>query len=278
MTIRICSLLGILCLVAAAFGQQSLESEAWKFAQAYDQAIVRSDVAFMEKHLDEQFISIGPNSLIISRAESIAQAKKAAGENAFRVIELKSTPIKTTVSGDLVVITTNWKVVRQATAVVNAPPQTDSGSTTAVFRKEGDIWQIVSEHVGFDAAREDDEIGRIGRSGLAFNRSLVNRNYNDAEKFLSPSYLRVDSDGTSWNSARFMTDLRDGKFVVSSLRTSNVYVNRRKNTAVETGLVKAVGARNGIPFSADLEFTRLWTKTDDTWRITGEYFTQPVSP
>lgn len=256
------------------FGQQSIEAEAWNFSLAYNQAILKNDAAFMEKHLDEHFISIGPNSHILSRAEAIAQTKRPSTQNDFVVVDLKSLPVKIAASENLVVITSNWKVIRQSTAAANAPKQTDSGTTTAVYRKDV-VWKILSEHVAFDRAPENAEIGAIARLGAAFNRSLVNRNYSDVEAGLAPSYLRVDSQGWSWNRSQFLSDIRSSKLTVNSIVTSGVYVNRRENTAVETGFIIMKGSREGSDFAINQQYTRLWAKVEDVWRVAAEYFIQP---
>lgn len=258
--------------VQGIFAQESLEREAIAFSVEYQTATNNKNVTYLEKHLDDNFISLGFNSSIISKADAIAQARKPVEKQDFKVIEVKGIPLKTISSGNMVVLISNWKVVRQANSATNAPPQVDSGSTTAVYQKT-DVWRILSEHVSFNRSPPANDIGEIGRTSEVFNRALVFRNYNDAESLMGPRYVRVDETGISISKASFLSDLRSGKLVILSSRTKNVYINRRENSAVETGTIELKGKNAGADFAKILDYARMWTKTGDQWKVTADYFT-----
>jgi ketosteroid isomerase-like protein len=266
------AILFVMLIALPVLSQQTLEKEAWEFSQSYDRATLRNDVAFLERYLDEKFISVGPNSVVWDKEQCLDNARKgAAGNVDFSLVDLKSFPIKIIVSGNVVIIISNWKVSRKANSVVNAPVQVDSGTTTAVYQKETE-WRLLSEHVAFDKAPESDEIGAIGRIAQIAGRSLVNRNYVDLDTQLSPGYSRVDENGVSLSREQYLADLRGSRLKISGIRLSSVYVNTHKNSAVETGVVNLIGSQNDIPFNKTLEYTRMWLKRDDKWKVSAEYF------
>lgn len=276
--IRIISLT-IVFLVFAAVGlaqQPGIEKEAWDFAARYDQAILKGDIAFLEKHLDPSFISIGGNSSTMTKEESIENMRRGEkSETDFAVIDLKSFPLKFIVSGNTVVITSGWKVWRKANTAVNAPVQIDKGTTTAVYRKEDKDWVLLLEQVLFDAPPPSDVIGAIGRTGMASFRALVSRNYADLETFLANNYVRVDEDGVTTTREQYLADLRSGKLVIEGLKPEKFYINFRENAAVESGTLTLVGRSNGAAFTKTVEITRRWMKFEDKWRLAAEYFSRP---
>jgi len=251
--------------------QQSLEQEAVAFAGQYQKETNNKNIAFLEKHLDDTFISVGPNSSIWSKSQALENARRPGETQDFKVMEVKGVPVKTISSGNIVVLISNWKVVRQANAAANAAPQIDSGTTTAVYQKT-DAWRILSEHVAFDRPLPSNELGEIGRTSRVFDRALVFRNYNDVEPLLTQRYMRVDENGSSMNKTTFLSDLREGRLVILSVKTSNVYINRRENSAVETGMIEVKGKQAGAGFAKLMEYTRMWTKTEDRWRVSADYF------
>ncbi len=254
-----------------AIAQKSLEEEAVIFAAEYQKANDRKDIVFLERHIDDQFISVGPNSSIWDKSQALENAARPNEKQDFKVIEVKGIPVKTMSSGNIVVLISNWKVVRQANSPANAVPQTDSGTTTGVYQKT-DIWRILSEHVAFDRPTPTNSLPEIDRISGILDRSLVFRNYDYVERLLAPEYMRVNELGMSAQKAAFLSELRSRKLVILSIKTSNVYINQRENTAVETGLVDIKGTFEEVEFLKSLEYTRIWKQSDDQWRVTADYF------
>ena len=259
--------LTITCPIAA---QLTFEAEAWNFALAYERAIIDNDAAFLEKHLDRQFISIGQNSHVLNREESIAQAR-AGAENAYRVIDLDSIAVRIETTGNLVVITSNWRVVRQSTTAINALPQTHTGSSTTVFRKL-DEWMILSEHVSFDRPETKDIVKDVGETGQKYVNALVSRNIADLGNYLSARFVRTDETGRTQDKQSFLADIQTSKLTFGRIRHSSVYVNFYDNSAVETGISQIDGTRDGQQFAERYQYTRSWIKQDDRWQIFAEHF------
>ncbi len=253
--------------------QLTVEQEALQFMKAYEKAVLDRDVAFYEKYMDEQFMSLGPNSATLNKSQCLANARRPVESNNYRVIDTQSKMTKIISSSDLVTIVSNWRVVRQATSAVNAPPQIDSGSTTTVLQKKGE-WRLMFEHVAFDASPPDSDLGEIGRTSQSVSKSLVYHNYNDLEPMLAASFTRVDEDGLTAKRTPFLASLREGNLLITGMRTSNTYINRRENTAVETGLMDFKGTLNGESFVKSVEYTRMWVKSDDKWKLKSEYLTK----
>ncbi len=265
---------GVLALPSAA--QNSLAEDAWTFAQSYDQAIVENNIAFLEEHLDDGFISVGPNSLIMYRNDALEQARQIARDRnnaAFRVSELNSTPVKIEASGNIVVITSNWRVVRTGTAAVNTLPQVHTGTTTAVYRKLDD-WQILSEHVSFDRPKMVDNPRIIGELGQVYSRMLTNRNLADVDKFLTNNYLRTDENGQRMDKTGFIDAMRDSILGFTTIKNTGVYINSFDTNAVETGISEVSGMRNGDRFTERYQYTRSWVKLNDEWKIFAEHYSQ----
>lgn len=269
-------MLALIFMTCSVMAQETFEEEAWKFAQAYDQSIINIDVAFLEKHLAKDFFSVGPNSYIISREEAIESAKKRkkdAKTADYTVSALKSNPVKIDGSGNLVVITSNWRVVRTSNTAINATPQVHTGTTTAVYRKT-DKWELLSEHVSFDKEETKDIVRPIGEAGQKYIKMLVNNNVKDIDEILTKNYLRSIETETYRNRETFLDDLRQSKLVFNDIQTTGIYINVLGNNAIETGKIVIDGSRPGEEsFLEAFDYTRTWIKQNDKWQITTEQYT-----
>ncbi len=255
-----------------AFAQTAFEQEAWSFALEYEKAIFQNDIKFLEKHLAEDFISIGPNRSVMNRLQSLENAKRNSVSPFFRLLDLSSEIVRIKTNGSLAIITTNWKVVRVPAKEKDTAAQTDTGTSTTVYEKQEKQWMIVSEHVAFDSQKSENPVQEVGAASNAYSDLLIGKNTDGLEKMLVTMFVSTDENGNSKEKAAFLEDLRAPDLVIRRIRNQNIFIRFLKGTAIETGNNIFEITRNNRPLTIARRYTRNWVFIDGNWKLFSEHF------
>jgi uncharacterized protein (TIGR02246 family) len=118
---------------------EKAKQEILKVEDDMNQAIVRGDVAMLERIFADDFTVTNPSGKIISRAQDLEEIK--IGDN--KLVQLNHDEIRVRVYGDTAVLSGRSRSTLQYKGNISKGPR----RFTNVYVKEDGHWRIVDHHV-----------------------------------------------------------------------------------------------------------------------------------
>ena len=276
----------ILVSTFTAFAQNHrAEQEILKIYQGFDEAFVKNDVAYFERHFAPEYIYSNNFGRLISRQENLEYFRSFGTNPTFKVLANKSDDVKISVNGNTALVTANWTTTVLPISDPNAEPHTDRGRYTSVYERRGGKWLVVAEHsseLNHDPKLMEQQVLKAGRGYNELMKRLKSgRDYaglvKDGEiaaldRLLAEEYIYTSRDGELSTKAEDLESYKTNPIKIESAEILDQKVRVIGNyTAVETGLIRYRGTNNGKPFDINKRYTTTWFWRDFRWQIVADH-------
>jgi ketosteroid isomerase-like protein len=272
----------ILAAVSAgsAFGQCSNADrqalEAWD--KALGEASRTGNRAFMESAHADEFRSLSPSGVMLTKAQSIENAIQDSERNRTNpqlAPNLKYDFYDITCSGNTAVIShRNVATIKQS----DGKEETQYSRALHFMEKRGATWVVVSS-----AGHPLNDFAKLAYLEREWNEASKN---NDVAWF-ERNYAADATDvygrtGAIYNKEEVIADVKSSKITLDSLELSDLRVRIEGNTALVTGINSSKGRdEKGQPFERRSRFTDVFVKRDGRWLVLatqGTVIAPPASP
>jgi len=104
-----------------------------------------------------------------------------------------------------------------------------------------------------------------------WNEAQVNRDSRALAGMIGDKFVNTEWNGEVSERGKFLADIADPEFKVSSLNIQDVKVILYQNTAVVTGIYHTKGTHQGRPFEHSGRFTDTWVLQDAHWECVASH-------
>lgn len=278
----------MLALVATSIAvgaQDRREREVREFLSRYDKAVADREVATLELMLAEDYVYTGASGRRSDRSRVLAFYKREKTAPSNRRISLIHDNVKIRAVGSMAVITNAYTSQTAPLDPPDAEVEITRGIHIVVFEKRKNRWLVIAEQDTEQPHDEKPMIQQVFKAGQAYNelmkRIKSGRSYEDLEKggdiaalkqILADDYSSVNSDGEVINKTEELERYKTIRITLSSseILEQNVRIIDN-NTAVETGKIRRIGAKDGGAFDIAIRYTTTWVFCDGRWQIIAEH-------
>lgn len=257
--------------ITAIFAQNTREEqEVLKVNQAYEEAMSKGDYDAQEKFLAPGYVAYTPNGSFESRAQVLEFFRKQKTNPTHKMLSMVSDDVKVKVSGNLAVVTGQWKATTQSTEP-DAEPHEDMGRYTAVYEKQNGKWLVLSDHVTEKPHTPDELEPGLRKASDTYDRAMRTADAALYEKLLAEDYMYTNEKGDMRNKAEDIRNMTSPDLVLTSVKASDKKFRIYRNAAVETGRYEVAGSYKGTPFTETGRYTTTWIYKDGRWQIVADH-------
>ena len=270
----------------AAFAQNGkAEQEILKIHKGFDEAFLKNDVAYFERHYAPEYIYSNNFGKLVSREENLEYYRSLGTKPTFKVLANKTDDVKIRVNGDAALVTADWMTTVLPLGDPNAESHTDTGRYTGFYEKRDGKWLVVAEHISeknhdpklmeqqvLKAGRGYNELMKRLKSGRSYAELEKSGDINALNRLLADEYTYTSRDGELSTKAEDLEGYKSNQIKMDSaemleqkVRVLNTY------TAVETGKIRYIGANAGKPFDITKRYTTTWVWRDYRWQIAADH-------
>lgn len=105
----------------------------------------------------------------------------------------------------------------------------------------------------------------------AWNQAQIHRDGDALHTLTADTFVYTDWDGTVYNKAKFIADVKDPSVHTTLVANDNVEVYFYPGVAVVTGTYHAKGANQGTPFDHYGRFTDTWILSGGQWQCVASH-------
>jgi ketosteroid isomerase-like protein len=104
-----------------------------------------------------------------------------------------------------------------------------------------------------------------------WNEAQVNRDARALDAMLGAEFVNTEYDGEVSDKAKFLADIKDPQFNLSSLNIQDLKVSMYADSAVVVGIYRARGTYQGKPYDHVGRFTDSWVYTEGRWQCVASH-------
>ncbi len=278
-------LLILIATVPAAAQRDSSEREIRSLLAEFEQAAIKGDIAFMERVWAEDYTYSTSTGRTGNRAQALDYLKQQKDKPTFKMKSYKTENQQVRLIGNAAIVTGDWTL--QATSVDSSAdePHTDKGRNTIVLEKRNGRWMIIAEHESelphdrklmeqqiLTAGRAYNELKKRLHSGRAHDDLVKQGEIKTLERILANEYSYTGRDGEISNKAKNLESYKTNSVKIESAEILEQNVRIISNSsAVERGLIRYTGTREGKPFDITKRYTTTWAFRAYRWQIVAEH-------
>jgi len=245
------------------------EAEVRKLNEQLDNAIKNNDVAFFEKTLAADYVSLRADGSIKSRNEALEEARSQKANPTYRISDLGSEDVKVKHSGNLAVVTAKWNTTSHS--MEDDEPHKDTGHYIAVYEKNKGQWQLVSE-MGSETPHTPEELEpAIRKASEKYDEALKNRDREALADMLADDFSSIGPDGKVRNKEENLAMIFNPDLKIEDGSSEDKKFRVYRNFAVETGKYNIKGNYKGEQFSESGRYTSTWMLKDGKWQIVADH-------
>ncbi len=272
--------------IVGAFSQRNeAEREIIRIHMGFDEAFVKSDIDYFERHFAPDYIYSNNFGELFNRRQNLDYLRSFKTKPPFKVLSNRSDNVKVKVVRNAALLTADWTTTVQSIEDPNAYPHTDTGRFTMFYERRGGKWLVVAEHSSeknHDQKLMEQQILKAGRSYFELIKRLNSgRSYAESERsgdidalklLLADEYIYTSRDGVLSNKAEDLLWQKTSQVKLQSAELSEQKVRVISNySAVETGKISYVGISDGKPFDYTKRYTTTWLWRDFRWQIAADH-------
>ncbi len=104
-----------------------------------------------------------------------------------------------------------------------------------------------------------------------WNEAQVNRDSRALDAMLGSEFVNTEYDGEVSDKAKFLADIRDPHFNLSSLTIQDLKVSMYADSAVVVGIYHTKGTYQNKPYEHWGRFTDTWVFTEGRWQCVASH-------
>lgn len=271
-------LLTVVAATTALAQNGKAEQEVRQLMADLDQAILKSDVAFFERVLADDYLYASVDGKAKTRAEVLAEMRKEAEKPTYKITAVTSEDMRVRVSGDTAVVTAAWKATTVGPESNPWEPHDDAGRYTTVLQKRGGRWVVVADHVTERPHTPEEFEPELRRASAGYDAALKAGDAAAFGRLLADDYMYTGEDGKTRNKAEDIALMTSPDLKIESVSTDDKRFRIYRSTAVETGRYTIKGTHKGKPFSEAGRYTTTWVRRDGRWQIVADHNSASPQP
>ena len=104
-----------------------------------------------------------------------------------------------------------------------------------------------------------------------WNEAQVNRDSRALDAMLGSNFVNTEYDGEVSDKAKFLADIRDPQFNLSTLTIQDLKVSMYADSAVVVGIYRTKGSYQGKAYEHIGRFTDTWVYTEGRWQCVASH-------
>jgi hypothetical protein len=120
-------------------------------------------------------------------------------------------------------------------------------------------------------ARDDSQETKLLVMEHLWNEAQVNRDARALDGMIGASFINTEYDGEVSDKSKFLADIKDPQFNLSTLTIQNLKVSMYAESAVVVGTYHTKGTYQGKPYEHAGRFTDTWVFTEGRWQCVASH-------
>jgi ketosteroid isomerase-like protein len=267
--------------VAAASQRTSAEDEVRAFVARYDKAVASRDTLYLQSVYPADYVFTGASGTKSDREQVLKWSAQQRRNPSHNVVSLKHENVVVRVSGAMAVVTNDYTSQTLPIGAIDAEPQTAKGRHTGVFEKRNGRWMVIAEQDTeqmHDPDLMETQVAKAGRdyygltrrlrSGQAYAEPQKSRDTGALARLYTKDYTCTCADEEIIPHAQTSSlSVADGISLQSADVVSQRVLAIDNNAAVETGAVRYVGVKAGVPIDITVNYSTIWVSWANAWQI-----------
>jgi ketosteroid isomerase-like protein len=264
---------------------ESAERDVKTFLAQYEQAILKRDIAFMERILADDYTYLSSTGARENRNQTLGYWRQQRDKPTYRIVSFTRENINVRVIGDTAVVTEDWTYRTTPVDSKTDEPRIDKGVGTIVLQKRGNRWMLLAEHDSerprdrklmeqqvLKAGVEYNELMKRLKSGRTYAALVNSGDIRTLDQTLADEYVYTSRDGEVSNKAADLDGYKTNQIKIQSAEFIDHKVRAiGNNAAVETGAIRYRGINKGESFDITKRFTTTWVWRGFRWQIVADH-------
>jgi hypothetical protein len=119
--------------------------------------------------------------------------------------------------------------------------------------------------------RDDSQETKLLVMEHLWNEAQVNRDSRALDGMIGTSFINTEYDGEVSDKGKFLADIKDPRFNLTSLTIQDLKVSMYAESAVVVGSYHTKGTYQGKPYEHLGRFTDTWVYTEGRWQCVASH-------
>jgi ketosteroid isomerase-like protein len=120
-------------------------------------------------------------------------------------------------------------------------------------------------------AKDDSQQHKLLVMEHLWNEAQVNRDARALDSIIGTAFVNTEYDGEVSDKAKFLADIRDPQFNLSTLTIQDLKVSMYADSAVVVGIYRTKGSYQGKAYEHVGRFTDTWVYTEGRWQCVASH-------
>jgi ketosteroid isomerase-like protein len=120
-------------------------------------------------------------------------------------------------------------------------------------------------------AKDDSQETKLLVMEHPWNEAQVNRDSRALDAMIGKSFINTEYDGEVSDKGKFLADIKDPQFNLSSLTIQDLKVSIYNDSAVIVGIYRTKGTYQAKPYEHVGRFTDTWVFTEGRWQCVASH-------
>ncbi len=125
--------------------------------------------------------------------------------------------------------------------------------------------------VAAQRSKEDSQQSKLLVMEHLWNEAQVNRDARALDFMIGTAFVNTEYDGEVSDKAKFLADIKDPQFNLSSLTIQDLKVSMYADSAVVVGIYRTKGSYQGRSYEHVGRFTDTWVYTEGRWQCVASH-------
>ena len=130
---------------------------------------------------------------------------------------------------------------------------------------------LVSMAAVAQKAKDDSQPAKLLVMEHLWNEAQVNHDARALDAMLGPSFINTEYDGEVSDKAKFLVDIKDPHFNLTSLTIQDLKVSMYADSAVVAGAYRTKGTYEGKAYEHVGRFTDTWVYAEGRWQCVASH-------
>ena len=130
---------------------------------------------------------------------------------------------------------------------------------------------VSAGQVAAQRTKEDSQQAKLLVMEHLWNEAQVNRDARALDFMIGTSFVNTEYDGEVSDKAKFLADIRDPQFNLSTLTIQDLKVSMYADSAVVIGIYRTRGSYQGKPYEHVGRFTDTWVYAEGRWQCVASH-------
>jgi hypothetical protein len=119
--------------------------------------------------------------------------------------------------------------------------------------------------------KDDSQQAKLLVMERLWNEAQVNRDARTLDAMIGADFVNTEYDGEVSNKTKFLADIKDPEFNLSTLTIQDLKVSMYAGSAVVVGIYHTRGTYQGKPYEHFGRFTDTWVFTEGRWQCVASH-------